>query len=58
MDFITFLVVLTYCSPKKYEIKGNIYGMLAEKIKYKLNSPFFSCQTLFQHTGGVVNRRI
>ena len=41
MDFIMFLVVLTYCSPKKYEIKGNIYGMLAEKIKYKLNSLFF-----------------
>ena len=33
MYFITFLVVLTYFSPKKYAIAGNIYGMLEEKIK-------------------------
>ncbi len=28
MNFITFLVVLTYFSPKKNEIAGNIYGMI------------------------------
>ncbi len=41
MDFITFLVVLTYFSPKKYVITGNIYGMSEEIIKYKLYSEFF-----------------
>ncbi len=33
MNFITFLVVLTYFSRKKYAIAGNIYGMSEEKIK-------------------------
>ncbi len=33
MDFITFLVVLTYFSPKKYVIAGNMYGMSEKKIK-------------------------
>ncbi len=32
---------LTYFSPKKYVIAGNIYGMSEEKIKQKLNSLFF-----------------
>ncbi len=30
MNFITFFVVLTYFSPKKYVIAGNIYGMPEE----------------------------
>ena len=33
MNFITFLVVLTYFSPKKYVIAGDIYVMSEEKIK-------------------------
>ena len=33
MNFITFLVVLTYFSPKEYVIPGNIYGKSEEKIK-------------------------
>ena len=30
---ITFLVVLTYFSPKMYVIAGNIYGKSEEKIE-------------------------
>ncbi len=33
MNFMSFLVVLTYFSPKKYAIAADIYGMLEEKIK-------------------------
>ncbi len=33
MNFMTFFQVLTYFSPKKYAVAGNIYGMSEEKIK-------------------------
>ncbi len=33
MNFITFLVDLTYFPPKKYVIAGNIHGTSEEKIK-------------------------